>query len=101
MEQRNKVGDFYKYLKTKVKLKITLSKIWFNKQCLLNNIIPKYAKIEIKGSSDIQKKVKKLSEQLWVKQEIKYLYQQQMCIRDRPYSDQQSRITIFYEYFLH
>ena len=57
--------------------KKTLSKIWFIKQCcLLHNIIPKYAKIEIKGRSETRKKVKNISVQLWVKQEIKYLNQQ-------------------------
>ena len=32
------VREFFKYLKIKAKLKKTLGKIWFNKQCLINKI---------------------------------------------------------------
>ena len=64
----------FKYLKTKVKLKKTLSKIWFNKQCEYRNIIPKYAKIKINNNGEVATKVKKFSEKLWIKLEIRHLY---------------------------
>lgn len=75
-KQRKEGSDFFRYLKLKVKLKKTLAKIWFNKQCLANNITPTYAKIRIKEDSEIKKKVKKLSEKIWIKEAIKNLYKQ-------------------------
>ena len=42
INDNNKVSKVFKYLKLKVKLKRVLSKIWINKQCLDNNVIPKY-----------------------------------------------------------
>ena len=47
-KKMNKVRLVFKYLKIKIKLKKTLSKIWFNKQCMHKNITPKYAEIKIK-----------------------------------------------------
>ena len=47
------VREFFKQLKIKVKVKKTLGKIWFNKQCLINKITPKYAKIKINNKSKV------------------------------------------------
>lgn len=41
------VREFFKHLKIKAKMKKTLGKIWFNKQCLIHKITPNYAKITI------------------------------------------------------
>lgn len=74
MDTRDKVRAIFKYLKLKIKLKKTLSKIWFNKQCLCRGVIPKYAKIKIRNNSEVAKKVKAHSEKLWLRLEIKNLY---------------------------
>ena len=47
------VREFFKCLKIKAKFKKTLGKIWFNKQCLINKITPKYAKITINNKSKV------------------------------------------------
>lgn len=74
METQDKVSVVFKYLKLKIKLKKTLSKIWFNKQCMFKGITPKYAKVKINNNSDVAKKVKAISERLWVRLEIRHLY---------------------------
>ena len=74
INDNNKVSKVFKYLKLKVKLKRVLSKIWFNKQCLDNNVIPKYAQVKIKNKNSVAKKVKEQSEKLWIKLEIRSLY---------------------------
>lgn len=76
MEITSKVREIFKYLKLKVKIRVTLNKIWFNKECLRRNIIPKYAKVNIKDKSNTARKVKAYSESMWIKTEIKYLYSQ-------------------------
>lgn len=38
--RRNRFSIVFKYLKLKLKLKKTLSKIWFNKKCLYLGIVP-------------------------------------------------------------
>ena len=65
MDDNNKVSKVFKYLKLKVKLKRVLSKIWFNKQCLANNVIPKYAQVKIKNKNAVAKKVPNVY--IWLK----------------------------------
>ena len=48
--------------------------IKFNKWCLKNKLIPKYATIKIKKKSITATKVKKQAELLWLKNEISHLY---------------------------
>ena len=52
------VREFFKYLKIEAKFKKTLGKIWFNKQCLINKITPKYAKIKINNKRKVANQVK-------------------------------------------
>ena len=54
------VREFFKYLKIKAKLKNTLGKIWFNKQCLIHKITPNYAKIEINNKGKVANQVKNM-----------------------------------------
>uniref|UniRef100_A0A8D9BBS6 Uncharacterized protein n=1 Tax=Cacopsylla melanoneura TaxID=428564 RepID=A0A8D9BBS6_9HEMI len=51
----------------KVKMKNLMKDIWFNNECLRNNITPTYAKVKIKNKSKIALKVKQQSEILWIK----------------------------------
>ena len=51
-----------------------LNKIWFNKQCVSNNDIPKYGRGNIKNSSNVAKEVKEQNEKLWVRLEIRSLF---------------------------
>ena len=74
INDNNKVSKVFKYLRLKVKLKRVLSKIWFNKQCLDNNVIPKYAQVKFKNKNSVAKKVKEQSEKLWIKLEIRSVY---------------------------
>lgn len=67
IEIMSKVRVIFRYLKIKRKSKKTLSKIWFTKQCMYHNIIQKYAKIKINNNDDVVRKVKRLSERLWIK----------------------------------
>ena len=57
INDNNNVSKVFKYLNLKVKLKRVLSKIWFNKQCLDNNVIPKYAQVKIKNKNTVAKKM--------------------------------------------
>ena len=72
----NKCKRVFEFLKVKCKIRIILNKIWFNKECLRNNIVPKYARVKINNKNNVAQKVKITSEILWVKTEIKALYGQ-------------------------
>lgn len=54
---------------------INLIVLWFNKQCMLRDIIPKYAKIKINNNSEVATKVKHFNEKLSIKLKSKILYQ--------------------------
>lgn len=62
------------YVKLKVKIKIGLSKIWYNKECIHRSIITEYVKVNIKNKDNIAMKVKRYSEIMLVKREIISLY---------------------------
>lgn len=57
-----------------VQLHKTIASIKFNKQCLANNITPKYANIQIKSQTFSAQKTKNFAQKLWVKNEIRTLY---------------------------
>lgn len=67
MNNKEKVWEFIKYVKWKIKIFVKLSKIWFEKGCLGIIITPKYAKINLWNKSSVVEKLKINSEVMWVK----------------------------------
>jgi hypothetical protein len=64
---------YYKFMNTKKALSHTIANLWFSKQCLNNNAIPKYDKIAIPGNNLPAKKTKCISRNIRIKQEIKFI----------------------------
>jgi len=62
----------YKRLRTKV-LKCNAD-IFFNKQCLTKNIIPKYANIKVPTTSKAARNTQKKVSIIRIKAEVKFLY---------------------------
>ena len=73
----------FKYQNVKIKLLKTNLHIKFNKKCLENNLIPKYARIYINNTSPTARKTKEHAELFWVKSEIKYLYRKKLMLNNR------------------
>lgn len=63
-----------RYYNLKIKLALLSKDIWFNNQCLKNNVIPNYVSIKTASNSKAALKAINLGRITWVKQEIKYLY---------------------------
>jgi len=70
----DQVKEVYQYLKLKAKLKINLTKIWFNKECLRLKLTPKYAILKNKQKTSAAIKTIKQSQILRIKNEIQDLY---------------------------
>ena len=75
----------FKYLNIKMKLLKTCLHIKFNKKCLVNKVIPKYANIRIKNTSNTAVKIKERAEIMWIKEEIKCLYAKKSNLNFRLY----------------
>ena len=63
---------YYKSIRSKV-LKFNAN-IFFNKQCLAKNIIPKYANIKVPATSKAAHTTQKKVSLIRIKDEIKFLY---------------------------
>jgi protein-arginine kinase activator protein McsA len=61
------------YKNLRVKVKKCCASIYFNRQCLKQGIIPKYAHIKVQYTSPASKVMQKKAQIAQVKQEIKYL----------------------------
>ena len=64
----------YNYKSLKLKVLNCNANIYFNKQCLNNNFIPTYAKINIKNNSKAATITKEKAQKIRLKEEIKFLY---------------------------
>lgn len=64
----------FKFQNIKIKLLKTNLHIKFNKECIRNNLIPKYASIKINNNSKIATKIKERAQIMWLKEELRYLY---------------------------
>lgn len=73
----------YYHLKTRIAL---INKdIWYNKECLRNNVIPRYVGIKTQTHSKAAKKATDLGRIIWVKNEIKNLYGRKQNLYDKVY----------------
>ena len=75
----------FKYINIKIKLLKTNLHIKFNKKCLQLNIIPKYSTIRINNTSEVAKKVKRIAEVTWIKEEIRQLYNKKTRLNELLY----------------
>ena len=68
----------YKSLRTKVMK--CCANIYFNRQCLIKKVIPKYAKIKIPYTFPATKITQKKTQIIRLKDEIKFLYMKKIYI---------------------
>jgi hypothetical protein len=66
--------SIYQYMNLKRKLMHCTADIKFNKTCINDNILPKYAAIKVPGNSMASKKTKQKAQYIRIKNEIKFLY---------------------------
>ena len=59
------------YRSVRIKIHTLIADIHFNKQCLMHNVIPKYARLKINSHSMAAKKTKEQAERLFVENTIK------------------------------
>ena len=71
----SQVNSIYKYMNTKRKLLFCNANIYFNKKCLENNVIPKYAYTNITTQNKkLTKRIKDQYYEIRIKNEIKFQY---------------------------
>jgi hypothetical protein len=78
------ITKFY-CINTKRKLLRTNAHIWFNQTCQNRNIIPRYANITQRGTSNATKLTQRQAIKLRIKNEIKYLYIKKQNINNQLY----------------
>lgn len=66
--------QFHGFLNTKIKLHKVIANLWYNKQCLVNKVIPKYAILKYKSNSQAANKTKRQFQYQRIKNEIKFLH---------------------------
>ena len=59
------------YFKFHVKLKRAVQNIWFNQQCIKNNITPKYVQVKVNSNSIAAKKTQTTMKKYFIKEETK------------------------------
>ena len=81
MEYKNKIRliasqaqTINNYKNRKIKLLLCCANIYFNKQCLIQNLIPTYAKIKVASTSPAAKFTQQKTQILRIKDEIRFLY---------------------------
>jgi hypothetical protein len=67
-------GVIHQYENVKRKLLSCNADIYFNQQCLLRRLIPKFARIKIPGNSPAETSTKLKTQTIRIKEEIKFLY---------------------------
>jgi hypothetical protein len=67
-------GFIHQYENVKRKLLSCNADIYFNQQCLLKRLIPKFARIKIAGNSPAKRSTKLKTQTIRIKEEIKFLY---------------------------
>jgi hypothetical protein len=73
------------YINTKRKLLSTKAHVWFNRTCQSKSIIPKYAYLKLKGTSNAVNLTKIQLTKLRVNNELKYLYIKKQNINKQSY----------------
>jgi len=66
--------SFNIYKNQKLKLLVCSANIYFNKQCLVQNLIPAYAKVKVAATSPAAKFTTRKTHTLRIKDEIRFLY---------------------------
>ena len=84
--QQAKLTHTYKI--SKLKLLKCKACIWFNKQCKVNNLTPKYAHFNTKSHNDRDRKTKLMAVKYRVNQEIKFLYKKKQNLNTGLYKTQ-------------
>ena len=74
--QANQAKACFRYYKLHIRLTKVIQKIKFNKNCLYNNITPKYTIINIKNTNHITNKTKIYAEKFRIINEIKFAHYQ-------------------------
>jgi hypothetical protein len=77
-------GLFHRYKNTKLKLTCNAN-IYFNKQCLENNITPTYTKLKTATSSQAAIKTIQKAQIIRIKEEIKFLYRKKQHLNNELY----------------
>jgi len=68
-----------------MKLLLCCANIYFNKQCLIQNLIPTYAKIKVAATSPAAKFTQRKTQILRIKDEIRFLYKKKMQLNKQLY----------------
>ena len=74
-----------KFQNVKIQLHKTISHVKFNKACFRNNVIPNYARINMKGTSIADLRTKKHAEIYRIKEEIRALYRKKSLLNSKLY----------------
>lgn len=82
--QANHVINEFHHLK--VKIALINKDIWYNNQCLTNNVIPNYVSIKPLVQSQAAKVASNVARKLWVKTEIKMLYAKKQNLYNQLYN---------------
>jgi len=64
----------YFYKNTRSKLLKCCTNIYFNKQCLVKKVIPKYAKLKFTNNSPVSQMTTNKAQVIQIKDEIKFLF---------------------------
>lgn len=79
------MGQTRTYLRSKLQLMKTTAAINFNRECSNEGIVPNYARVKIKNNNRVGQRVKQISENMWVKLEIRQLHYKQDWLSKKVY----------------
>ena len=92
MEQKRKIRliasqaqSINNYKNRKMKLLLCSANIYFNKQCLIQNLTPTYAKIKVANTSPVAKFTQRKTQILRIKDEIHFLYKKKLQLNKQLY----------------
>ena len=83
--EAGQANTIYNYQNVKIKLLKTILHIKFNKNCIKNNIIPKYARLKYNDSSEAAKTAIKKAQIIRIKLEIRELYKKKISLNKSLY----------------
>jgi hypothetical protein len=83
--EASQTKSIYQYMNLKRKLWQCTANIKFNKTCIIENVIPKYAAIKVPGNTMASKITKQKAQYLRIQNEIKFLYKKKQQINKKLY----------------